>query len=100
MSHPGFSVDVEVFYKVHIQLHTETLHMYVRLVMHEYRHSRSHAASLLPCVSSCGPTHYLCEEGPNFSLISFIKRCGEEWRKRRGGGDRRKKRLGGGQTSE
>jgi len=33
-------------------------------------------------VSCFALSRSLCEEGPNFSLISFIKRCGEERRKR------------------
>lgn len=53
--------------------------------------------SLLNYVSSFALSRFLCEEGPNFSLISFIKRCGEERRKRRRGEGEKgeKKRLGG-----
>lgn len=47
-------------------------------------HTLSQSLSL-PRVSSFALSRSLCEEGPNFSLISFIKRCGEERRKRRGG---------------
>lgn len=56
--------------------------------------------SALPCVSSSAVSHSPCEEGPNFSLISFIKRCGEKKRKRRrreggrGGGGREKEGWG------
>lgn len=50
-----------------------------------------------PRVSSFALSHSPCEEGPNFSLISFIKRCGEKKRKEeeKGGEGREKGRLGG-----
>lgn len=91
-------------YKVHIQLHidihtqdTQAHVLYVHSGTHDYRHTHSLSQSpslpILPCVSSFALSCFLCEEGPNFSLISFIKRCGEERRKRRRGeGEKGEKR--------
>lgn len=75
-------------YKVHIQLHTEKhsfTHIYMCSQVHTHSETHTPAVSVLPCVSSFARSHSLCEEGPNFSLISFIKRCREERRKRRQG---------------
>lgn len=49
-----------------------------------------------PRVSSFALSHSPCEEGPNFSLISFIKRCGEKKRKRRRREGRGEKKEGWG----
>lgn len=83
-------------YSTAIQKHTlKTLeHMYMHSATHKCRYS--HTVSLLPCVSSYALSHSPCEEGPNFSLISFIKRCGEKERKRRRGEGRREKKEAGG----
>lgn len=79
-------------YKVHIQLHSETHTQDTRACIHALRYSQIQihtlsqlSLSLLPCVSSFALSRPPCEEGPNFSLISFIKRCGEKRRKRRSG---------------
>lgn len=57
------------------------------------RDELSFPACLCPPFLSVTPS---CEEGPNFSLISFIKRCREKRRKRRiRNGEWGEKRLGG-----
>lgn len=73
----------------------------LKTLEHMYMHSGTHkhwytlTLSLLPCVSSFALSRSPFKEGPNFSLISFIKRCGEKRRKRRRREGESKKRLGG-----
>lgn len=76
-------------------------HIYMCSQVHAYSETHTLAVSVLPCVSSFACSHSLREEGPNFSLISFIKRCREERRKRRWGeGETGGKKVAGGQIGE
>ena len=82
-------------YSMHTETNTgKTEHMYVHSGSHKHTQSQPLTVSLsvsvslslsLPCVSCFALSRSLYEERPNFSLISFIKRCGEERRKRRRG---------------
>lgn len=73
----------------HIYMHSGTVPTNTDTLSH------SLSLSLLPCVSSFALSWPPFKEGPNFSLISFIKRCGEKRRKRRRREGESKKRLGG-----